>query len=173
LALESNHQFAPAWALSGKTAKAKGNYDQALADFQKALGYAPDMTDVQLEIVDTYQRMDKPLRALSAVEQLLSKHPNDEQPESAIIAKGIALIELNQVGPAVDLLQAASERENASSQVFVHLSQAELLAGNMSQARMALNRGKRNFPNLPLFDQLASELTSAEERMASLGRVNR
>ncbi|MDG1874236.1 MAG: tetratricopeptide repeat protein [Mariniblastus sp.] len=173
LALESNHLFAPAWALSGKTAKSKGNYEQALADFQRALGYAPELTDVQLEIVDTYQRLGKPLRALSAAEQLLSKHPNDEQPESAIIAKGIALIELDQIGPAIDLLQAASERKNASSQIFVQLSQAELLANNLSKARLALARGKQNFPNLQIFEQLESELTPAEERVAWSNSINR
>lgn len=167
LALESNHRFAPAWALSGKTAKAKGDFQQALADFQRALGYAPEMSDVQLEIVDTYQRMGESLRALAAVEQVLSKHPKDEQPNEAIIAKGIALMNLKQFSPAIDLLQTASERDNPASEVFVRLGQAHILAGNSSQARTALNRGKRNFPNLAVFDQLANSISNHETRVAT------
>ena len=108
LALESNNRYAPAWALSGKTAKAKGDFQQALANFQRALGYEPDLPGVQLEIADTYQRMGESLRALAAVEQLLSKHPKEEQPNEAIIAKSIALMNLNQLSPAIDILQTLS-----------------------------------------------------------------
>lgn len=173
VAIESNHRFAPAWALRGKTEKAKGNYDQALADFQKALGYDPNLTSVQLQIVDTYQKMGLPMRSLSAVEQVLTKHSSDQQPEAAIIAKSIALINLDQLSPAIDLLETASHRQKASSELFVRLGQAQLLAGQISQARLTLKRGKRAFPNLIVFDQLVAELQSAErQHVVSLENVN-
>ena len=105
VAIEANHRYAPAWALRGKTEKAKGNYEAALADFQKALGYSPELTSVQLQIVDTYQKMGKPMRALSAVEQVLSRHSADQQPEQALVAKSIALINLEQLSPAIEVLE--------------------------------------------------------------------
>ena len=167
LAMERNHRFAPAWALSGRTEKAKGNYEQALVDFQRALGFDPDLPDVQMQVVDTYQKMGQPLRALSAVEQILSKHPVDELPEKLVLAKSIALMDLDQLRPAIDLLQTASEHKHASSEIYVRLGQAQLLAGQVSQARLTLNRGKQAFPNLVVFDQLVNELQSAEQRVAS------
>jgi tetratricopeptide (TPR) repeat protein len=172
VAIETNHQYAPAWALRGETEKLKGNYAQALADFQKALGYAPDMTSIQLQIVDTYQMMGQPLRALSAVEQVLTKHSADEQPEEALIAKGVALMQLKHVTPAINLLAKASRREKASSEVFVRLSQAQLQAGQLSQARMSLSRGQEAYPNLVIFDELLSDLQSRKQRVASMENTN-
>ena len=171
LAFEHDHRYAPAWVLSGKTEKAKSNYEQALADFQRAIGISPDLPGVEMQIVDTYQKMGQPLRALSAVEQILSKHPSDDQPESAVLAKSVALMEMKQFKPAIDILQIASEKERASSNVFVRLGQAQLLAGQISQARLTLNRGKQEYPNLVVFDDLSDDLQSVESRVASTGSL--
>lgn len=168
LALQSNHRSAAAWVLSGKTHKAKGDYHKALADFQRALGFDSETPEVHLQIIDTYQKMGQPLRALSTAEQFLNKYPADDQPEPAVIAKSIALIELDQLTPAIEILQTASQNANASGEVFVRLGQAQLLAGQVSQARLTLNRGKQAFPDIALFDQLIGQLTSVEQRVASV-----
>ncbi len=165
LALTSNHRFAPAWELSGRIAKSKGDFNTALADFQKSLGYAPDVSSVQLQIVDTYQAMGEPLRALSAVEQILSKQPLDQQPESTLIAKSAALIELKQFSPAIDLLHAASQRPGASSDVFLRLGHAQLSAGDTTATRATIARGQQAFPHLPVFEQLTQALSQAAQTM--------
>lgn len=170
--IESNHRFAPAWALRGKTEKAKGNYELALADFQKSLGYDPDSTAVQMQIIDTYQLMGQHMQVLSAVEHALKSHPADRQPEEAIVAKSIALINLDQLNPAIDLLETASRREKASSEIFVRLSQAQLLAGQASQARLTLYRGKQAFPDLVVFDELFAELQSEKQHVVALENGN-
>ena len=168
LALTADRHNAAAWFLSGKTHKAKGEYQNALTDFQRALGLSPDLVDAQLQVVDTYQKMGQPFRSLSAAEHLLSKHPSDQQPEAAVIAKSVALMELNQMRPAIEILQTASQKANASSEIFVRLGQAQLLAGQVSQARLTLNRGKQTFPHLTVFDQLIGDLQSAEQRVAAV-----
>jgi len=160
LALDSDHRFAPAFELSGRIAKSKGDYQTALADFQKSLGYTPDVTSVQLEIVDTYQRMGEPLRALSAVDQVLSRLPLDQQPEPALLAKSAALIQLNQLNPAIDLLQVVSRRASTSSDVFIKLGHAQFLAGDTAGSRATISRGQQNFPNLQVFNQLAQSIAS-------------
>ena len=167
LALDADHRNAAAWALMGKTKKAKRQYPEALADFQHALGIAPDLPGVQMQIVDTYHKNGQPHRALSAVEQILIKYPADELPEQAVLAKSVALIDLDHLRPAIDLLQTASEKEHVSSEVFVRLGQAQLLANQPSDARATLIRGQQVFPNLVVFDQLVAELQSAEQRVAS------
>lgn len=167
LALELDHRCAGAWALQGKTSLAKGEFDLALADFQRAAGLDPNLPDIELRIVETYQQLNQPLRALSAVEQLLSHYPVDQQPEPALIAKSAALLELQQSGTAIDILQVASERENASSEVFLRLSQAQLIAGQASQARLTLSRAKQAYPNQPEFDSLLAQLQSSVEHVAA------
>ena len=159
LALGSNHRFASAWDLKGRVSKAKGDYQSALSNFQKSLGFEPDVTDVQLEIVDTYQRMGEPLRALSAVEQVLQQHPIGKQPLSTIVAKSAALIELKQFRPAIDLLESASQRPEASSDLFLRLGQAQVLAGDTAGSLATMKRGQQAFPQLPVFEELAQALS--------------
>ncbi len=154
-ALAPDHRYAPAWELKGKISKAKGNYHHALTDFQKSLGYAPDVTSVELEIADTYQRMGEPLRALSAVEQVLQKNPIEKQLESTIVAKSAALIELKQLRPAIDLLESASQRPNASSELLLRLGQVQLLAGDSAGVQATAIRGQQAFPHLPVFQEMA------------------
>ena len=166
LAMHQDPHFAPAWHLKGKTELAKGDLSQALADFQRAASIDPDSENYQLSIVETYQRMNQPLRSLSAVEQLLSKYPLVEQPESAVIAKSIALMQLEQNNQAVAILAEASQRPNASSDVFLRLGQAQLQSGQVSQARLTFRRAKTQFPDKAQFDSLLSELPTAESRVA-------
>lgn len=167
LALQTNHAFAPAWFLNGKVSKAKGDYQSALAALQHAVGITSNQVDVEMEIVNTYQEMGQPLRALSAVEHLLSKHPAQAQPEPALIAKSVILLALEQVEPAVEILETASRYDNASSEVFVRLGQAHVMAGRHSQARMALNRGKQAYPDIPIFEDLIASLKTDNQRVAS------
>ena len=157
-----------AWLLSGKTKLAKGETQEALADFQRAVSLQPDHQGAQLAIVDAYRQTKEPLRALTAVEQFLSKFPPDQQPESALLAKSTALIELHQLTPAIELLQVASHREGVSSEVFLRLGQAQLLAGQGSQARLTLSKAKQICPNDSSFESLLGQLPTSDERVASL-----
>lgn len=168
LALENNQRFAPAWVLRGKTEKSNRNFEQALASFQRAMSYSNNLPDVEMEIVETYQLMQQPMKALAAVEQLLIKYPSHDLPETAVIAKGVALINLKQYPPAIDVLQAASEKQNPSSDIFVRLSEAQLLAGRRSEAHSTLVRGKSVYPNLAVFTKALENLPSTEQRVATL-----
>lgn len=168
LALKLDHRFAPGWALQAKTNLAKGNLDDALADFQRAAGLDPGSPELQLAIADIYQRKQQPLRALAAVEQLLGQYSPDQQPEKVLLAKSVALMELRQLGPAIEVLQTASQRADASSVTFLRLGQAQLLAGEVSQARLTLNLGKKSFPGNGEFDLLLTELQSAQQRLAAV-----
>jgi Tfp pilus assembly protein PilF len=167
-ALNINHRYAPAWALKAKTTRAKGQLDQALTEFQRAAGLDPTNAEVQMAIVETYQQHKQPMRALSAVEQLLSQYPPDQQPEEAILAKSVALMDLNQLSPAIEMLQTASRRDNASSEVFLRLGQAQLLAGQVSAARLTLTQAKSAFPGESEFDSLLAQLQTDRPHVAAL-----
>ena len=168
LALKRNRKLAEAWALKGKTEYAKGNLSAALAHFHRAIGYRPKMPDVQIQIAETYQKMNQPMRALSTVEQLLSQYPPDRQPEKALLIKGVALISIQQTASAIDVLQLASQRENVSSEVFVRLGQAQLLAGQTSQARTTLNQAKQLFPDENEIGELVADLQSVSQDVATI-----
>lgn len=172
-AIEIDHRFAAAWILKGKTNLAKNDLHQALADFQRAASIDATQPNLQILIAQTYQQLGQPLKSLAAAEQLLGQHPPDQQPEMALILKSRALLDLKQHEPAIDILQAASERPEATSEVFLRLSQAQLLAGQDSQARLTLARAKRAFPEQPQFEQLLAELQSSGSRVAQVGTTLR
>jgi len=145
--LQQEHRSASVWSLNGRTKGATGDYAGALRDYQRALGFDENREDIQLQIVDTYQRLNQPLRALSSVEQILQQYPDDRQPERALIAKGDALVQLNQLEPAIELFQVASSREGISGMVWVKLADAQVRAGRLEQAKTTLAHAREKYPS--------------------------
>ena len=121
-ALDENHRLPCAWLLSGRVHAASGNERAALGDFQKAVGIDPAREDIQLEVVRGYRRLGDPLRALSAVENILEKYPLHQQPTSALIEKSHALVQLNRTGTAVQTLNEAVTHGNDSQEVHLALA---------------------------------------------------
>jgi tetratricopeptide (TPR) repeat protein len=146
LAVNLDHRCGSAWALRGKLHQARGEYESALTAFQRAVSLDPNLTEVQLEIASVYQATNQPLRALSAIEKVLHRFPPDQQPESALLAKGEVLLQLQQINTALEVLQLASERANPSREVFLRLAQAQIMGNEFSQARLTLNRGLEQYP---------------------------
>lgn len=156
--LEINHRFGAAWLLKGKIHAAKNEYQAALSDYQKSLGIDGSCQEAQLQIVQTYRKIGDPLRALSAVEQLLEKYPTERQPEAALIEKCAALVQLNQHDSAIEVLTQAAGRSDISSNVFTALAQIQVLAGSKAKANQTLVRANERFPNQPEIEKFMSEI---------------
>lgn len=177
-AIQRDRHFSAAWKLKGKLAAAKSDHQLALQLYQRSLAYEAEETEsdeIQMLIAQTYMQLDQPMRALSATETLLSRHPPDRQPETAIIAKSDALLALEQHPAAIDVLRTASSRPDCSKEIFFQLGKVQVAAGRPLQAQMTLARGKRQFPDEELFTQLASTLiesphanVAAPHRVASV-----
>ena len=168
MAIERNDRLASAWYLRGQTQAAKSEYTNAMRDYQRALGLDPTRRDIQLRVAQTWQHLGQPLRALSAAEQILDASPPQNPPEDALLTKTVALMALQQIEPAIELLETASRQPTATSEVFLRLGQAQLMAGQTSQARMTLARAKQKHPGDGRFDQLALQLQDSGERVASI-----
>lgn len=160
-AIQRDRHFSPAWKLKGKLAAAKSDHQRALQLYQRSLAYEAESDEIQMLIAKTYMQLEQPMRALSATETLLSRHPPDRQPETAIIAKSAALLAMEQHPAAIDVLRTASTRPDCSKEIFFELGKAHVAAGQPLQAQLALARGKRHFPDEELFTQLASTLIGA------------
>ncbi len=170
LALAIDPKHAGGWALQGKTWHAQGKYDAALANYQRALSYqaqqhaSPHTTgneEIQMLMAEVYHALGKPTRALATVEQLLSHYPHDRQPEPALLAKGRALMQLNQFAPAIDVLGIACDRPDASVEAFVRLGEAQVASGQLDRARATIAVARWQHPSDVVLDQLASQLQAA------------
>lgn len=168
LALSKDHRCTAARILNGKILMQQGNLDEALAEFQRSLSLEANQAEVQLLIAEVYQLSDQPLRAMSAIEQVLARTPIQQQSEDALRAKGMILISLQQPHAAVEVLQLASQRENPSPDTLLRLGQAQLLIGQTSEARLTLLLARDRFPHLgDQLTELLDSLSPAREQMVN------
>ncbi len=165
-AIKSNHRSASAWLLSGRSRSASRDWSGALSDYQRALGIEHEREDIQMEVVEAYRQLNQPLRALSAVEQILQRHPVDRQPEVAILAKSDALVELKQLDPAIEILEIASRRKDVSGTLWTKLADAQVRAGRLDQARTTLAKAQEKYPGDATITNFVSELGSQTPRVA-------
>ena len=167
--LKANHKSTGAWLLRGRSRGVGGDWSGALSDYQRALGIAnmeSEQEEIQLEIVEAYRRLNQPLRALSAVEQVLHKYPVDRHPESALLAKSEALVQLKQLDPAIEILQVAAKRKDISSAAWTMLADVQVRAGRLDQARRTLASAQEKYPGDSRVATFVSELGSQEPRVA-------
>jgi tetratricopeptide (TPR) repeat protein len=172
-ALEISPRSAKAWGLKGKLSHAAGNLQQALSEYQRSLSYSSTHgihdDETQMLMAQVYQQLGKPTRSLSTVEQLLSRYPRDRQPENALLAKGKTLMQLDQLGPAMDVLAVACERPDASLESHLRLGEAQLLSGHRAQARQTIAQARQQYPDEPLLAELQTQL-SGQDRTVIAGR---
>ncbi|MEM9942200.1 MAG: tetratricopeptide repeat protein [Planctomycetota bacterium] len=162
IALDARQNFGPAWLLLGKTDKSAGDHASALANYQRAIGHGFSDSDVQMELVDVYQKMNQPFRALSTIEQMLSRYSGYDIPQEVLVSKSDILVQLNQLEPAIEILEQVVETDG-NEQAYLKLAQALSLAGKDSQARLTLNEAKRLFPSNSDFDNQARSVSSGFE----------
>ena len=161
-ALNLDPRSAKGWGLKGKLSHAARDYQSALLEYQRSLSYPS--TDgssddkIQLLMAQVYQQLGKPTRALSTVEQLLSRYPRDRQPETALLVKAKTLMSMDQPEPAMDVLAIACNRSDASLESFLRLGEAQLINGRRFQAQQTLARAKEQYPDDPVLIQLDEEL---------------
>ncbi len=62
-----NAQQLPHWALRGRLDESSGEYEQALADFDRSLEFDHDDRQLLLETAELYRRLNRPQRALATL----------------------------------------------------------------------------------------------------------
>ena len=99
---------------------ADGKLDRALADYHRALGYAPSDPEILLEVAEVYRRMNKPQRALETLQSLDDTYSPGEEPSEVLRLMGLAY-------------EALGRREDGAD-VFCRLGESEQLAGRSADA---------------------------------------
>jgi len=161
VALRADPKFAQAWALRGSVAAAGGKQHEALADYQRALGYAPDSYDFALLVAETYRTLNEPEQALVALETLAERYPPGEAPQQVLHLQGLTLASLARHDDAARMLAAAAQRERPNSELLYHLARAEFASGRPQHAHYALQQALAQDPAHAPSQALAAQLTAA------------
>jgi tetratricopeptide (TPR) repeat protein len=160
-ALEFDPKCAPAWAVRAKTLEAAGDMRQALADYQRALGYDANNPDVLLQVAEIYRRLNQPERALVALQSLIDTHPPGEEPQQLLYLQGLAQTALGRYDDAIESFNLANQRGRPTAELFCRLAEAELLAGRPTNSQIAAQQALSLEPNHPSSRALLERLQLA------------
>ena len=110
---------------------------QALADFHRALGYAPDDRQVLLELAELYRELNEPQRALAILHTLAEGYSPGEEPQHVLYLTGLAYSALDRYEDAAASLSAAARRARPTPEIYYRWAEAQWLAGRPEAAATA------------------------------------
>ncbi len=174
VALKIDRQMCGAWILRGQCEREQGDHRAALASFHRGATFECAGPDVQFELARTYQKMQRPLQTLTALEMYSENFAADQLPMAAVMLNAETLTNLKQYRQAAEYLASASRRSDATSDVWVGLSRAQQLLGDQSGAQLTARSAEHKFPGDPVIAAWVQTLNSgadqppAAERTAAL-----
>jgi tetratricopeptide (TPR) repeat protein len=139
-ALDLDPKLASAWAVRGRAMRATGQPRQALADYLRALGYAPGDSKILMEVAELYHQLDQPERALQTLQVLADSYAPGEEPQQVLYLTGLAYSALGRPADAVESFSAALIRDKPTPEILFRLGEAELLAGRQDEALNAVQQ---------------------------------
>lgn len=89
-AIDLDPKLAVAWTVRARIARERGQTEQALADYHRALGLAPDDRHVKLAVAELHRQLNQPQRALSVLHSLADSYSPGEEPPEVFYLQGLA-----------------------------------------------------------------------------------
>jgi tetratricopeptide (TPR) repeat protein len=175
-ALAKNNKLSSAWALRGDVRLARGQFDEALADFHHSLRYNEHQPRLQLAMAQIYRRQNRPQRALATLDTLADQFPAGDVPLDVVAQQGLTLKQLGRFQDAAEMLAQACRSASPSADLLYQLAEAQHLAGDASGAGASLDLLLAQNPQHPAGAKLRSDLTRRQQTMTAQigeGRVVR
>jgi tetratricopeptide (TPR) repeat protein len=159
--------LAGAWKLRGRIFHQRNDLPHGLADLQQALHYAPQDSQVLLEVAEIQYQLQRPQRSLTTLHHLLDHCPPGAEPQRALWLEGLAYGKLARPQDAMESLLAATEHGPAQADLLYALAQAEVAAGFPGRAtqsvRRALTVDRQHQASRTLLAQLTVQGDTAKE----------
>lgn len=146
------------WSVHGGAMRAAGDPQQALADYLRALGYAPNDRAILVEIAELHRQLNRPDRALQTLQALADTYSPGEEPGQVLYLMGLAYAALGRPEDSAESLLAAVRRPGPTAEMYGELAQAELRVGRAAEAaqaaREALALQPQHWPSRDLLDRI-------------------
>ena len=166
-AIRADRNEAGAWALKGHVFRQQGQRTEALAAFHRALSHQPYYVEVQLAAAEIYREQGRPQRMLGTLAALADQYPPGEQPQQVLYMQGLALKSLSRQHDAVEVLALAVRRGPHSADLLYELADAQLQAGDPTNARLALSQALAVSPRHPASLRLQSHLEAEQQTLSA------
>ena len=152
-----------AFAIRGRVRRQSGQLREALADYHRALRYAPDDRDVLLEVAEVYHDLGQPQRALTSLQNLADTYPPGEEPQKVLYLMGLAYGASGRYGDAAEVLAGARDRGPPSAEVLCRLADAEFRSGQRATARRTAQQVLSLEPNHRAAQALLERIDVAQD----------
>jgi tetratricopeptide (TPR) repeat protein len=154
--------------LRGRIELAENHPERALADFHRALEFAPRDRDVLLQTAEAYRIVNRPQRALGTLINLQETYAPGEEPQQVYYLEGLALQALGRPADAAIAYQSALERGEPSPDLYCRLGEAQLAAGHRADADRAIEQALGLDPNHPGSRSLRQKVEIASRPIGSV-----
>ncbi len=158
-ALENQRRHAGAWALRGKVLQQRGQWEEAMTCYHRALSEQPQNASVQVALAEIYRQVGRPQRALATLDAMTDGQAVERIGPQAWILKGQALADLGESSAARNCLRNAAMccRQDATDQLLA-VARAQIECGDFAEARNCLGRAFEHDPYNPTALQLQAML---------------
>jgi tetratricopeptide (TPR) repeat protein len=136
-AIDLDPKLAAAWVVRGRVMRATQQPQQALADYHRALGYAPDDRQILLEVAELYRELGQPQRAIVTLQNLSDTYGLGEEPQQVLYLLGLAYEAAQRYDNAADSFTTALERGPPTPDLLYRLGEAQMAAGRPAAAAAA------------------------------------
>lgn len=137
LALELDHHYSDAWRLRGRILQQQGLLNEALADYQRALQYAPNDQETLILVARLYSDMGRPHRALANLRHLQDQYDSGTEPQHLLYLLAANYSTTGRYSDAAVCLRQATRHGEATPEMYYRLAQVELASGNAIEAQRA------------------------------------
>lgn len=157
-ALLAGRDLAEAWALHGDCLASRNRDEEALAAYHRALVLRPNYAEVQLSIAEVYRRSERFDRLLATLDRLQEDIEPTNCPIQVQHLRGIAMKELGRPREAANCFLAVARCNPNDPNNLLLLAEAELEAGDVAAARVALEKALQIDPTCQGAEVLVARL---------------
>ncbi|MBN2292863.1 MAG: tetratricopeptide repeat protein [Pirellulales bacterium] len=126
-----------AWAARAQVLARMGLFEEARADYQRALAYMPEDRSVLLGMAEVYRELNKPQEALAVLNRLSDTYSLDSVPKEVIHLQGLALAAQGRFSAAAESYERIIALEGATADNYFDLADAHWQAGCHDKAVQA------------------------------------
>lgn len=157
--LEPDHP--KAWALRAECRGRLGQLDQALPDYYRALALDPENRLVHRHLADLQMALGRPNRALATWQGLERLYSPGNEPVEVLVGKGIAYMALARHVDAEKTYAQARKKDPYNAEICCRQAEAQLAAGEVSQAWKTVQEAMRLDPHFPASRRLSRQIEIA------------
>ena len=147
LAMQAERSSAEVWALRGDCLRAKGQDDEALAAFHRALAIQPDLPSVQLKAAEIYKTQGRFDRLVATLDRLEEGAGSEHTPARADMLRGCAMQQLGRPDEARRCFELAAGKDPSDATPHLQLASLLLDGGEIEQARESISHAVRLDPD--------------------------